>query len=161
MNRDYVEVLVPSLTSSAEPFNVTIRYFNSESSDFDLVELLACAFATCSGDESSLTLDQDGLYTVSATLIAESSTVFAVALETVVAADGGEVPSGLTSATSTLPTYVGVMDELLTVGPFFGCSSPPQMANTLDTWTCGATSIGESCAVECAFHGTPENCIGN
>ena len=123
------------------------------------MELLACAFATCSGDESSLTLDQDGLYTVSATLIAESSRAFAVALETVVAAYGGEVPSGLTSATSTLPTNVGVMDELLTAGPVFGCSSP-QMANTLDTWTCGATSIGELCAVECAFHGTPEIVLG-
>ena len=150
VDRDYVEVVVPSLTSSAEPFNVTVRYFDTDTSDADLVELLVCAFATCSADEDSVTMYQDGPHSASATLIAESSTDFATKLSAVVLADGGDAPSGWTNATSTLPSWIGVMDDLLAVGPFFGCSTTPQKANTLDTWTCPATSTGDSCAVECA-----------
>ena len=31
-----------------------------------------------------------------------------------------------------------------------GCSATRQIANVLDTWTCPATSTGDSCAVEYA-----------
>ena len=53
-----------------------------------------------------------------------------------------------TTATHTSPTYTGVMDDLLTVRPSFGCSASHQTANTLDTWICPATSIWDSCAVK-------------
>ena len=65
-------------------------------------------------------------------------------------ASGGEVclTADSTAGTSTFPTYIGVTDDLLAVGPSFGCSASHQTANTLDTWICPAISIGDSCAVE-------------
>ena len=53
-----------------------------------------------------------------------------------------------TTATHTSPTYTGVMDDLLTVRPSFGCSASHQTANTRDTWIYPATSIWDSCAVK-------------
>ena len=87
-----------------------------------------------------MTLYQDGLYSVSATVIAESSIEFATALSAIVLADGGNVPSGSMNATSRLPSWIGVRDDLLAVGSSCGCSAAPQ--NVLDTWTCPATSTG-------------------
>ena len=118
--------------------------------DADLVVLSVSAFATCSADEESVTMCQDDLYLVSATLTAESGADFATALSAVVLADDGDVPSGSMNATSRLPSWIGVRDDLLAVGSSYGCSAAPRIANVLDTWTCPATSTGNSRAVECA-----------
>ena len=48
---DYVEVAVPSLTPSVEPVNVTVRYFDQDTSDDVLVALSIRAFETCSTDK--------------------------------------------------------------------------------------------------------------
>ena len=91
-----------------------------------------------------------------------------VADETVECAVGFEWPASggavclrtdSTTATPTLPTYSGVMDDPLAVGPSFGCSASHKIANTLDTWICHATSIGDSCAVEGTPVEVPQECI--
>ena len=46
--------------------------------------------------------------------------------------------------TSTLPTYIGVIVDLLALGPPFGCSASPQIANTLDTWIWGFVWLNRS-----------------
>ena len=86
--------------------------------DADLVVLSVCAFATCSADEESVTMCQDELYLVSATLTAESGADFATALSALVLAEDGDVHSGSTNATSILPSWIGVKDDLLAVGSF-------------------------------------------
>ena len=80
--------------------------------------------------------------------VADETVECAAALER--AASGGAVclTTDRTTATSTLPTYIGVMDDLFAVGPSFGCSGSRQIANTLDVWICPATSIGNSSVVE-------------
>ena len=113
--------------------------------DADLVVLSVCAVATFSADEESVTMCQDELYLVSATLTAESGADFATALSAVVLADDGDVHSGSTNATSILPSWIGVNDDLLA-----GCSATRQVTNVFDTWTCLATLTGDSCAAECA-----------
>ena len=45
---DFVEVVVPSSTSSVELFDVTVRYFDTDTPDANLAEQLVCALATCS-----------------------------------------------------------------------------------------------------------------
>ena len=148
---DYVEVAVPSFTPSVEPVNVTVRYFDPDTSDDVLVALSIRAFETCSTDKESVTMYWDGSYSVTATMTAESSTDFATALSAVVVADGGDGFCGLTNATSTLPSWIGVNDDLSVVGFFLWL--PPatrQIADVLDTWTCPATSNRDSCAVEYA-----------
>ena len=76
--------------------------------------------------------------------------MFSVQLVRVLEDYGEEVLSGLSGAVTTLPTYVAVVDAKILEDPFDGCTVTPQLANTDDTWTYDATSIGESCAVECA-----------
>ena len=115
---DYVEVAVPSFTPSVEPVNVTVRYFDPDTSDDVLVALSIRAFGTCSTDKGSVTMYRDGSYSVSATMTAESSTDFAAALSAVVVADGDDGLCGLTNATSTLPLWIGVKDDLSVVGFF-------------------------------------------
>ena len=100
--------------------------------------------------------DQERVQQPSLEQIVDAS-VPAVADETLECAAGFERPASggavcwttdSTTATSSLPTFTGVMDDLFTVGPSFGCSASRQIANTLDTRICPATSIGNSCAVE-------------
>ena len=109
---DYVEVAVPSLTPSVEPVNVTVRYFDQDTSDDVLVALSIRA------DKESVTMYQGGSYSVIATMTAETSTDFATALSAVVVADGGNGLCGLTNATSTLPLWIGDKDDLSVLGFF-------------------------------------------
>ena len=57
---DFVEVVVPSSTSSVELFDVTVRFFDTDTSDANLAEQLVCALATCSVEEESVTLYRTG-----------------------------------------------------------------------------------------------------
>ena len=84
--------------------------------DADLVVLSVRAFETCSTDKESVTMYRDESYSVIATMTAESSTDSATALSAVVVADGGNGLCGLTNATSTLPSWIGVKDDLSVVG---------------------------------------------
>ena len=92
--------------------------------DADLVVLSVRAFETCSTDKESVTMYWDGSYSVIATMTAESSTDFATALSAVVVADGGDGLCGLTNATSTLPSWIGVRDDLSVVGLFIWLLPP-------------------------------------
>ena len=109
---------MPSLTPSVKPVNVTVRYIDPDTSDDEMVALSIRAFETCTTDKESVTMYRDGSYSVIATMTAESSTEFATALSAVVVAGGGDGLCGLTNATSTLLSWVGVKDDLSVVGFF-------------------------------------------
>ena len=91
---------------SVEPVNVTLRYFDPDTSDDVLVALSIRAFETCSTDEESVTMYRDGSYSVIATMTAESSTDFTTALAAVVVADGGDGLCGIDECHS----YPSVVD---------------------------------------------------
>ena len=118
---------------------------------FEFAGSLVCAFVTCSGDWGVAVEGFEwDLFSISSSLTAQSGTAFILEIASVLEAYGEAVPTNLTLAFSTLPSYTVVLEDISFVGPFRGCSSPPQIANTLDTWTCPTSPIGESCTVVCA-----------
>uniref|UniRef100_A0A7S0ZU50 Uncharacterized protein n=1 Tax=Noctiluca scintillans TaxID=2966 RepID=A0A7S0ZU50_NOCSC len=148
---DNVELIVPVLSSSSEPFNVTVRYFDDQDPSADLANLMVCAFTSCTDGTTTLTVEHESDSTVySFTDSGENSTAFATELAIVLSVHGQEVPSGLEGSSTFLPSYVAVYSEKLMEYEFIGCTDAPQIANVGNVSTCEQTTVDSSCTVECA-----------